>query len=136
MLSQNSKPIAYFNDKLSGSKLQYSTYDIEFYDMVQLVKHWWCYLFHKEFILYTDCKALMHLHSQDKISSRHASWVAYLECFKFVVKHKSGITNRVVDALSRRRSLLNKLHVEVPSFHYFADLFETDPYFSEILAKV
>ena len=104
--------------------------------MVQAVKHWRHYLFHREFILYADQKALKHLHSQDKISSRHASWVAYLERFTFVVKHKSDITNRVANALSKRRNLLNKLHVEVLGFHSFADFLKIDPYFSEILAKV
>ncbi|PKI57325.1 hypothetical protein CRG98_022270, partial [Punica granatum] len=67
----------------------------------------------KECILYTDHEALKHLHSQDKVSARHASWVAYLEHFTFVVKHKSGVTNRVVDALSRRRSVLSRMIVEL-----------------------
>ncbi|PKI42324.1 hypothetical protein CRG98_037295 [Punica granatum] len=93
--------------------MRYNTYDVEFYAVVQAIKHWRHYLFHKEFILYTDHEALKHLQSQDKVSARHASWVAYLERFTFVVKHKSGVTNRVAYALSRRRSILNKMTVEV-----------------------
>ncbi|PKI48213.1 hypothetical protein CRG98_031400, partial [Punica granatum] len=113
VLSQNSRPIAFFNEKLTGAKVRYNTYDVEFYVVVQAVKHWRHYLFHKEFILYIDHEALKHLHSQDKVSARHASWVAYLEHFTFVVKHKSGVINRVADALSRRRSILSKMTVEV-----------------------
>lgn len=56
--------------------------------------------------------------------------------FTFIVKHKSSVINMVVDALSKQRGLLNKIYVEVPSFNSFADLRETDPYFSRILAKV
>ncbi|PKI37301.1 hypothetical protein CRG98_042296 [Punica granatum] len=112
VLSTNGRPIVFFSEKLIGAKVRYNTYDVKFYDVVQAVKHWWHYLFHKEFILYTDYETLKHLHSHDKVSTRHASWVAYLERFTFVVKHKSGVTNRVADALSRRRSILSRMMVE------------------------
>ncbi|PKI55969.1 hypothetical protein CRG98_023645 [Punica granatum] len=82
------------------------------FDALKEVKHWRHYLFHKEFILYTDHEALKHIHSQDKVSARHASWVAYLERFTFVVKHMSRVTNRVVDTLSRRRSILSRMTIE------------------------
>ncbi|PKI53372.1 hypothetical protein CRG98_026251 [Punica granatum] len=87
VLSQNNSPIAFFSEKLTGAK---------------------------EFVLYTDHEALKHLYSQDKVSTRHASCVAYLERFTFVVKHKSGVTNRVANALSRKRSILSRMTVEVP----------------------
>ena len=95
VLSKKGRPIAYFSEKLSGAKMRYGTYDVEFYAIVQAIKHWRHYLFQKEFVLYTDHEALKHLQGQDKISARHASWVAYLQQFTFVVKHKSGVTNRV-----------------------------------------
>ena len=62
MLSQNSKHVAFFSEKLSGSKLNYSTSDVEFYIVVQVVKYWCHYLFHNEFILYTNHDYLRHLH--------------------------------------------------------------------------
>ena len=34
ILSQNNKPVAYFNEKLSGPRLRYSTYDVKFYAVV------------------------------------------------------------------------------------------------------
>ena len=39
VLSQHNRPVAYFNEKLSGSKLNYSTDDIEFYAVVQAIRH-------------------------------------------------------------------------------------------------
>ena len=38
VLSQNSKLVAYFSEKLSGAMLHYSTYDVEFYALVQDVE--------------------------------------------------------------------------------------------------
>ena len=61
VLSQQGRPIAYFSEKLSGAKMRYSTYDVEFYAVVQAVKHWRHCLFQTEFVLYTDHEALKHL---------------------------------------------------------------------------
>jgi hypothetical protein len=44
VLSQEGRPIAFFSEKLSGSKKNYSTYDLEFYAIVQSLKHWRHYL--------------------------------------------------------------------------------------------
>ncbi|KAI3709992.1 hypothetical protein L2E82_39765 [Cichorium intybus] len=136
VLSQNGKPVAFYSEKVSGPRLNYSTYEVEFYAVVQAVRYWRHYLFHREFILYTDHDSLRHLHRQDKISARHARWVSFLEGFTFVVKHKAGISNRVADALSRRTNMLVTMRVEVPGFDSFSELFATDPYFSTIIADV
>ena len=50
VLSQGGKPIAYFSEKLSGSRLNFSTYDLEFYAIIQALKHWRHYLIHKELV--------------------------------------------------------------------------------------
>ncbi|PKI59742.1 hypothetical protein CRG98_019845 [Punica granatum] len=101
VLSQNSRPIAFFSEKLTGAKVRYNTYDVEFYAVVQAIKHWRHYLFHKDFILYTDHEALKHLHSQDKVSARHASWVAYLKHFTFVTHGQTEVVNRSLGNLLR-----------------------------------
>src|SRR5574338_356514 len=136
VLSQKGRPIAYFSEKLSGAKMRYNTYDVEFYAVVQAIKHCRHYLFQKEFVLYTDHEALKHLQGQDKIAARHASWIAYLQQFTFMVKHKSGVTNRVADALSRRSHLLTTLKVEVTGFEVLPELFTDDPYFAKFVEKV
>ncbi|PKI33279.1 hypothetical protein CRG98_046334 [Punica granatum] len=70
VLSQNHKPVPYFSEKLTRAKLNYITYDVEFYAM----------------------------------------------SFTFVVKHKVGVTNRVVDALSRMSNFLVNLRIEMKHF--------------------
>jgi len=39
VLSQEKHPIAFFNEKLSGDRLNYSTYNKEFYVVVQSLRH-------------------------------------------------------------------------------------------------
>lgn len=136
VLSQRGRPIAFFSEKISGARMRYSTYDIEFYAVVKSIKHWRHYLFHKEFVLFTYHDELKHLSSQDKVSARHAAWVAYLQQFTFVIKHTSGLSNRVADALSRRHNLLTVLHVSVPGLGTFADLYPSDIFFGRIMAEV
>ncbi len=60
-LNQERHPIAYFSEKLNDAKLKYSTYDKEFYAVVQALRHWCHYLLPKEFVIYSDHDALRHL---------------------------------------------------------------------------
>ncbi|PKI38678.1 hypothetical protein CRG98_040936 [Punica granatum] len=106
VLSQNNRLVAYFSEKLSRAKLKYNTYVVEFYAVVQAVRHWRHYLFHREFVLYTDHEVLKHLHRQDKVSPRHASWIAYLQRFSFV-GNQFGIPD-----CNLRLKIIKELHGE------------------------
>lgn len=133
VLSQQGRPVAFYSEKLAGARGRYSTYDVEFYAIVQAVNHWRHYLVHREFVLFTDHDALRHLDSEAKVSARHAAWISYLQQFTFVIKHQSGKTNRVADALSRRHSLLTTMHSTVLGFESFADLYPTAVLCSNLL---
>lgn len=52
VLSQQSRPVAFYNEKLAGARSRYITYDVEFYVIVQAIKHWKHYLFHRECALH------------------------------------------------------------------------------------
>lgn len=120
--------MAYFSEKLTGPHTRYSTYDVEFYVVVRAVRYWRHYLFHREFVLYTYHEALKHLANQDSLSTRHAKWCAFLQQFTFVVKHQSGASNRVADALSWRNCLLSDMRVIVSGFDSFRELYTFDPF--------
>ncbi|GJR66146.1 DNA gyrase subunit B, chloroplastic/mitochondrial [Tanacetum coccineum] len=60
-----------------------------------------------------DHEALKYINNQYKLSPRHAKWVSFLQNFNFTLKHKAGIQNKVVDALSRRASCLSVMRAEV-----------------------
>ncbi|KAK8923643.1 hypothetical protein KSP39_PZI019202 [Platanthera zijinensis] len=131
VLSQEGRPIAFFSEKLNEAKTRYSTYDLEFYAIVQALRHWRHYLIQREFVLNTDHEALKHLNSQKEIR-RHAKWAAYLQEFTFHLKHKPGVTNRVADALSRHTHLLVTLQSYIIDLDSQRDLYATDPFFHDI----
>jgi hypothetical protein len=68
VLIQEDRPVAYFSEKLDESKLKYSTYDKEFYAIIQALKKWMHYLITKEFVLYSDNHALQFVSQQEKLN--------------------------------------------------------------------
>ena len=111
VLSQDGHPVEFFSEKLNDVRFRYSTYDKEFYAVIQALRHWRHYLLSKEFVLFLDHEALKYLHSQQKLSDRHARWVEYLQDYTFVIRHKKGKDNVFADALSRRAHLLTLVRV-------------------------
>ncbi|RDX91146.1 Retrovirus-related Pol polyprotein from transposon 17.6, partial [Mucuna pruriens] len=98
VLMQESKPIAYFSEKLSGAKLNYSAYDKELYALVRTLQSWQHYVWPREFII----------HSNHQNLKRHAKWLGFIEMFPYVIKYKKGKENIMADAFSRRKSKANK----------------------------
>ena len=58
VLIQEGRPVAFFSEKLNKSRLNYSTYDKEFYAMIRAFENWSHYLKMQPFILYTDHESL------------------------------------------------------------------------------
>eukprot|EP00253_Pinus_taeda_P001878 PITA_01878 len=131
ILNQEDKPAAYFSDKLNERTQKYTSYDKEFYAVVQALKHWRHYLLANEFVLFSDNSALQYIMQQHKLNHKHAKWVEYLQNFTFVLKHISSQANKVVDALSRRNLILQESMIQVLGFEHLKDLHETDADFKE-----
>ncbi|GKB53307.1 RNA-directed DNA polymerase [Tanacetum coccineum] len=135
VLSQNQRPIAFFSEKLNDVRCKYSTYDKEFYAIVCSFDTWRHYLLSNEFILFSDHKALKFINGQHKLKPRHAKWVEFIQAFSFVIRHKVGSNNQVVDALSHRHSLITTIQIRVLGFDSFRGLYCDDPDFRETWSK-
>jgi hypothetical protein len=132
ILSQECHPVAYFSEKLNDAKQQYSTYDNELYAVVQALCYWCHYLLPQEFVLYSDHEALRYLNSQKRLNSRHDHLVEYFQAYSLVLKHRKGVENQAVDALSRRSFLLFVMNAKVIGFERLKEEYDSCPDFKDI----
>jgi hypothetical protein len=61
VLLQEVKLIAYFSEKMSGSSLNYSTYDKALYTLVHVLETWQHDIWPKEFVIHFDRESLKQL---------------------------------------------------------------------------
>ena len=132
VLIQEGHPIAYFSEKLNGTTLNYPTYDKELYALVRALQTWQYYLLSEEFVIHSDHESLKYLKGQGKLNKRHVKWVEFLEQFPYVIKHKKGKRNIVVDALSRRHVLISTLETKIFELETLREMYLHDAEFSEM----
>ena len=118
---------------MSGPSLNYSTYDKELLALVRTLETWQHYLWPKEFVIHSDHESLKHIRSQAKLNRRHAKWVEFIESFPYVIKHKKGKENIIVDALSRRYTMLSKLHFKIFGLETIKAQYSHDDDFKDVL---
>jgi hypothetical protein len=131
VLSQDKRPVAYFSEKMTETKKKYSTYDKEFYAIIQPLKKWRHYIVPQEFFLYSDNQALQFITRQEKLNQRHAKWVEFMKIFTFVIKYIFGNANNVDDALSKRCLILQDFQVKTLGFEHLKDMYCDDTDFRE-----
>lgn len=113
------------------AKQKYSTYDLERYSLLQSLRKWRHYLFPMEFVVYTDNHALRFLNRQEKLNHGHMKWMEYLQDFTFPIKHKKGVDNKVVDALSRRNLVIQEIQLERMGIIAMKEMYQEDANFKE-----
>ena len=84
------------------------------------------------FILYTDHESLKNIRGQQKLNLRHTRWVEFLQTFNFSAKYKTGKTNVIADALSRRHNLLAILEDRVLGLEMIKEQYAEDPNFNDL----
>ncbi|KAK3010370.1 hypothetical protein RJ639_012595 [Escallonia herrerae] len=90
VLMQEGHPVAYESRKLNEAERRYTTHEKELLAVVHCLRIWRHYLLGSSFIVRTDNTAVSHFLSQSKLTSKQA---------------RTGSTNSVADALSRRAEL-------------------------------
>lgn len=135
VLSQEGRPVEFFSEKVAEPRQKWTTYELAFYAAIRALKHWEYYLIQREFMLFTDHQALKYINSQKTTNRMHARWVTFLQKFNYVIKHRSGQSNKVADALSRRASLLATISIEVVGFDSLKTIYAGDEDFRGIWAR-
>nr|GEW19930.1 hypothetical protein [Tanacetum cinerariifolium] len=132
VLLQEGRPIAFHIEKLNEALQKWSTNEQELYAVVQAMKKWDHYLIQRQFVAYSDHQSLKYFQTQRHLHKIHAQWGSFLEKLNYVIKHKSGVCNKVTDALSRKTTLLVIISNEVVGFDSIKELYTSDKDFSNI----
>lgn len=123
VLSQNGQhPVAFHSEKLTDSRKNWTTYEQKLYVVVRACKVWELYLIQRKFVVLTDRVALKQINKTSDINRMHSRWFSFLQRFEFTIKHRSGVSKKVADALSRKNSLLTVLRVKVVAFDFLKEL--------------
>ncbi|KAK3035478.1 hypothetical protein RJ639_034448 [Escallonia herrerae] len=105
VLMQEGHPVAYESRKLNEAERRYTTHEKELLAVVHCLRIWRHYLLGSSFIVRTDNTAVSHFLSQSKLTSKQARWQELLAEFNFMLEYRTGSTNSVADALSRKAEL-------------------------------
>jgi len=85
---------------LNDANQKYSTYNKEFYAVIQALCYWRYYLLSQDFILFSDHEALKFIYFQKKLNARHGHWIEFLQDYIFTLHHKAGRENKPTDVFS------------------------------------
>nr|XP_009793982.1 PREDICTED: uncharacterized protein LOC104240794 [Nicotiana sylvestris] len=105
VLLQEGHPVAYESRKLKDAERRYATHEKELLAVVHCLRLWRHYLLGTPFVVKRDNIAVSHFVTQPKLNGRQSRWQELLAEFHFNLEYRSGNTNHVGDALSRRADL-------------------------------
>jgi hypothetical protein len=115
--------VAFFSRPIAPRHRALAAYERELIGLVQAVRHWRPYLWGRCFVVKTDHYSLKYLLDQRLATIPQHHWVGKLLGFDFTVEYRSGATNVVADALSRRDTEEGELLViSAPRFDFIARL--------------
>jgi hypothetical protein len=123
VLVQEGHPVAFFSRPIAPRHRALAAYERELIGLVQVVRHWRAYLWGRQFVVKTDHYSLKYLLDQRLATIPQHHWVDKLLGFDFSVEYRSGATNVVADALSRRDTEEGELlAVSAPRFDFISRL--------------
>jgi hypothetical protein len=123
VLVQEGHPVAYFSRPVAPRHRALAAYERELIGLVQAVRHWRPYLWGRRFLVKTDHYSLKYLLDQRLATIPQHHWVGKLLGFDFTVENRSGATNTIADALSRRDNEEGELlAISAPRFDFIERL--------------
>jgi len=140
VLVQEGHPVAFFSRPIAPRHRSLAAYERELIGLVQAVRHWRPYLWGRQFVVKTDHFSLKYLLDQRLATIPQHHWVGKLLGFDFSVEYRSGATNVVADALSRRDTEEGDLMaISAPRFDFISRLRQAqalDPALAAIVEEV
>jgi hypothetical protein len=103
----------------------------ELYALVHILETWQHYLWPKEFVIHSNHESLKHIRGQVKLNKHHAKWIECIEIFSYIIKHKKGKENGIVDTLFRRYTMLSQLDHKIFGLEFIKELYATDVDFKD-----
>lgn len=94
-------PIAFYSQATNSAESRYHSFELEMLAIVKAVERFHVYLYGVEFIIKTDCIALVYAVNKANLNPRIARWVLRLQNYSFKLMHRKGNLMTHVDALSR-----------------------------------
>jgi hypothetical protein len=88
--NENKHPIAYTSQQLNSVVSKYSVTELELLAFLFATKQFRCYLYGRNFTVYTDHRALKWLLNLQDPSSRHTRWAVKLSEYDYTVEHRPG----------------------------------------------
>lgn len=96
------RPAAFFSRQTRAAERRYSATELEALAMVETIMHFSQYLLGKQFVSYTDHKALCSLLTSDRLNPRLKRLSMKLSGYSVSVVYVPGPSNTAADALSRQ----------------------------------
>lgn len=118
VLSQEGHPVAYLSKALGPKSQGLSTYEKECLALIMAVTKWKSYLQHKEFVIATNHKSLIHLGEQKLHEGLQQKAFIKLLGLQYRILYKKGPNNRAADALSRQAecSTISAISIVIPKW--------------------
>lgn len=102
VLIQEGHPIAFESRKLKDVERRYPAHEKELLAVVHCLRQWRHYLLGFPFSVKTDNTAVSYFLTKPKLTAKQARWQELLAEFNFSLEYRTGSSNHVADALSRR----------------------------------
>ncbi|KAL8171570.1 hypothetical protein V2J09_023374 [Rumex salicifolius] len=102
---QDRRRIAFESWKLNGAERKYTVQEKETTVVVHCLRTWRHYLLGAQITVYTDNVVTCYFQTQKKPSPKQARWQDFLPEFDYELVYKTGRSNVVAAALSRRAGL-------------------------------
>jgi hypothetical protein len=139
MLMQNNHPVAYLSQALSPRNQALSAYEKECLGILITVDKWWPYLQHKQFIIRTDHKSLLHLVDQRLHTPLQHKAFLKLMGLRYEIQYKKGSSSLAANALSRQSPPDHILAISLATPAWMDNLqagYADDPQCKQLLAEL